>query len=539
MARALAAAIVVLLFAVSGAGGAGAQAPKRGGTVVIASPAHFEPACLNPLVDPCSPRFLDGVVAGAYEVMPDATYRQDLASGKVAARQPFTLLYHIRPEARWSDGARVTAGDFEFTHQAILRLRPELQDVHLDMVRSVRALDAKTVRVVLRAPFPDWRELFPWVLPRHVLAGQDLRSVWQNAIDNPKTGVPIASGPFLADRLDRGGRQFVLRRNARYWGPHPAYVNRIVHRFIPPEDVADALRQGEVDMIDPGPRLLQAAALELRQERAPGIRVLTVLDSSWEHFDIRMASGGHPALRIRRVRQALAYGIDREEIARVVRQLTGDRDVQTEPLDSVVSLANSRYYQPNWRRYRYRPEEVRRLLEGAGCRRGADGIYVCGGERLSLRLVTSAGAEHRKRSAELAQAQLRRVGVEVILGFVPPTLLGASIARRDFDLFQFGWIGGASTAGPLDIFGCHQPSNFTGFCDRLVTRDLDQATRILDDKRRVRLLNKIDARLATAVPAIPLYQTTSLVAFGATVRGVVPNGAGRFTWNAEDWWLER
>ncbi|HLG08305.1 MAG TPA: ABC transporter substrate-binding protein [Gaiellaceae bacterium] len=536
---ALAAAVAVSLLAVAGAGGAGAQTPKRGGTVVIAAPAHFEPACLNPLVDSCSPRFLDGVLAGAYEVMPAATYRPDLASGKVAARQPFTLLYRIRPEARWSDGARVTAGDFEFTHQAILRLRPELQDVHLDMVRSVRALDAKTVRVVLRAPFADWRELFPWVLPRHALAGQDLRSLWQNAIDNPKTGAPIGSGPFLVDRLDRGGRQFVLRRNPRYWGPHLAYLDRIAHHFIRPEDVADALRQGEVDMIDPGPRLLQAVALELHQERAPGIRVLPVLDSSWEHFDIRMGSGGHPALRIRLVRQALAYGIDREEIARVIGELTGGRDARPEPLDSVVFLANSRYYQSNWRGYRYRPEQARRLLERGGCRRGADSIYICAGERLSLHLVTSAGAEHRRRSAELAKAQLRRVGVEVILGFVPPTLLGTALSGGDFDLFQFGWIGGASTSGPADVFGCQQPSNFTGYCDRLVTRDLDQATRILDDQRRVRLLNKVDARLATAVPAIPLYQTTSLFAFNATVRGVVRNGVGRFTWNAEDWWLER
>lgn len=98
---------------------------------------------------------------------------------------------------------------------------------------------------------------------------------------------------------------------------------------------------------------------------------------------------------------------------------------------------------------------------------------------------------------------------------------------------------GASTSGHADVFGCQRPSNFTGYCSRLVTRDLDQATRILDDKRRVGLLNNIDARLAKAVPAIPLYQVTGLFAFKATIRGVVPNGAGGFTWNAEDWWVER
>lgn len=534
---ALAVAVVVSLLPVSGAGGAGAQTPKRGGTLVIATPEHLEPACLNPFVDSCSQlRYLVGVLAGAFELTPGPTYRSDLATGTVTSRQPHTLVYDIRPEARWSDGTPVTARDFVFTHQAIVRYRPELEGEHLARVRSVRELDAKTVKVVLRTPWADWRNLFDVVLPHRALSGQDLRRLWQTAIDNPKTGAPIGSGPFLVDRFERG-RQLVLRRNPRYWGPHPAYLDRIVYRFTTPGDAADALRRGEVDMIDPGPRLFQAEALELREERARGIRVITSLDSTWEHFDIQMGSRGHPALRVRRVRQALAYGIDREEIVRVVRELTGDRDVQPEPLDSVVSLTNGPYYEPNWRGYRYRPEQARRLLERAACRRGADRIYVCAGARLSLRLVTSAGSEHRKRSAELAQEQLRRVGVEVILSFVPPTFLRPSIESRDWDLFQFGWIVTASTAGPLSLYGCQQPQN-NGYCDRLVTRDLDQATRILDDQRRLRLLNKVDARLATAVPAIPLYQGTSLFAFKATVRGVIRrNGVSSYTWNAENWWL--
>jgi hypothetical protein len=39
------------------------------------------------------------------------------------------------------------------------------------------------------------------------------------------------------------------------------------------------------------------------------------------------------------------------------------------------------------------------------------------------------------------------------------------------------------------------------------------------------------------VPALPLYQTKELFALDTTVRGVIPNGAGVFMWNAQDWWL--
>ena len=97
-------------------------------------------------------------------------------------------------------------------------------------VRSVRAARREDGRVVLRSRLAGWRELFGDVLPRHALAGDDLASVWTDRIDNPKTGAPIGSGPFLVERWERG-KQFTLRRNPRYWGPHPAYLDRLVVRF--------------------------------------------------------------------------------------------------------------------------------------------------------------------------------------------------------------------------------------------------------------------------------------------------------------------
>jgi peptide/nickel transport system substrate-binding protein len=285
---------------------------------------------------------------------------------------------------------------------------------------------------------------------------------------------------------------------------------------------------------------MQGGALELRRQRVPGVRVLPVSLSGWENFAIRVREPGHPALRNRLVRQALVYGIDRVAIARAIG--ASYSAAVLDPLDSVVFMANSPYYQPNWKGYRYRPVQARRLLEQAGCRRGVDGIYSCAGERLSLRFVTSAGVERRERTVELAQAQLRRIGVEVIPRFAPPPYFQQTILPSgDFDVALFRWINGASTSGPADIFGCQRPGNLTGYCDRLVTRDLTRAGLVLDDGRRVRLLNRIDVRLANAVPAIPLYQNTFLFAFRASIQGFVPNGvdAASFAWNAEDWWLER
>jgi ABC-type oligopeptide transport system substrate-binding subunit len=133
---------------------------------------------------------------------------------------PFIVTLGIHPDARWSDRVPVTAQDFEFTHGAIVEhLPPELQDAHR-LVRSVRAVGAKTVRVVLRSRTAEWRSLFYRVMPSHALRGKNLKEIWSDRIDNPRTGAPIGNGPFLLQSWERG-KQIVLVRNPRYWDLTP------------------------------------------------------------------------------------------------------------------------------------------------------------------------------------------------------------------------------------------------------------------------------------------------------------------------------
>ena len=541
MARALAAAIVVSLLAVSGAGGAGAQTPKRGGTVAFGPIS--EPPCLNPLL-PTTCGVLsffwitETVLTPVFALAPDFTPKPRLVSRVTfTKRPPFTITYHIRPEAHWSDGVPVTAQDFVFTHDAIRKQRPmdPALEIH-NRVRAIRAVDAKTVRVVLSARDADWPGLFASVLPRHALRGQNLERVWSDRIDNPKTGKPIGSGPFLVERWERG-KQLTLVRNPRYWGPHVSYLDRLVVRFQqggtapPPPQVLDALRRGQSDFA-----LSRDTGILPDLRQIPGIRVFQTPTNAWEHLEIRIGSGGHPALRDKRLRRALAYGIDRVAI---VRRLFADLDSRYPPSDSVVYLTKHRSYRPNWNGYRYRPPESRRLLEQAGCRRGNDGIYLCGGRRLELRLVTIAGSRLRERHVGLIQTQLRLVGVEVELSFAAPGALFEQILPSgDFDLASFTFFVNVQAAHWEGVVGCGGGQNFTGYCQRLLTKDLDQSDRILDADERGRVLNRADRQLAKDVPVLPLYEMPFVLALRQTVRNVVVSPNNLF-WNAENWWLAR
>lgn len=222
----LAAATAVSLLAVSGAGGAAPQTPSRGGTVVVALPSSREPACLNWVFSACGPDppELTPVFEGALEPGPHG-YRSVLISRATFTKTPpFTVTFRIRPKARWSDGRPVTASDFVFSYRVLRKYGGPFGVDALGLMRSVSALDPRTVRVIYRTKTSFWRSEsasgLPRALPRHALLGENIRAIWQDEIDNPKTGAPIGDGPFLLRRWDRG-RQLILVRNPRYGGPDP------------------------------------------------------------------------------------------------------------------------------------------------------------------------------------------------------------------------------------------------------------------------------------------------------------------------------
>lgn len=542
----LAAVLVGVAVAGAPASGVPAQTPKRGGTLVFAG-LQLEPACLNLLSERCIPgtswisleRVYNLVLESPYDVGSGTDSRPRLVSGhEYSKTPPFTLTYHIRPEVRWSDGVPVTARDFVFTHRARLKyIPPEYEDVHRTKVRSIRAVNAKTVQVVLRSRIAGLHEqLFPEVLPEHALRGHDLASVWTTRIDNPRTGKPIGSGPFLVERWERG-KQLVLRRNPNYWGPHAAYLDRLVFRFdLDVDGLLASFRRGEIHVAwwPPDPS-------GFRRER--GASFVTTRGAGWEHLSIREGPEGHPALREKRVRRALAYGIDRTAI---VRTIFGDVDARIKPVDSMVYLAQSRRYRPNWNAYRLRRVESRRLLEQAGCRRGSDEIYVCAGQRLSLAVATffsrGGAGSIRSRAVELLQAHLRRVGIEVRPIFVPSAAwFDGYLVNGEWDLALFSWLWAPGSEAELahSRFACGGVSSVTGYCQRLVTRDLDQARRILDQTRQARVLNRADAQMAKDVPVIPLWQSPIWAALSPTVRGFALSPLPYQLLDAENWWLDR
>ncbi len=192
-----------------------------------------EPTCLNPLCSVPDP-VVTQVLEGAFEVGPDLVFRpKPRLGGDIDSKRPFVLTYHIRPEARWSDGVPVTASDFRFTQEAFEKYPTPVADLRqlYGRVRRTQVVNAKTFRIELQEPFARWRDLYSVVLPRHALVGEDLTRVWATASTTRRRVGRSGAGLSSSGAGSAAWSSFRCATPAT-GGSHVAHLDRFVSRFV-------------------------------------------------------------------------------------------------------------------------------------------------------------------------------------------------------------------------------------------------------------------------------------------------------------------
>jgi peptide/nickel transport system substrate-binding protein len=254
----------------------------------------------------------------------------------------------------------------------------------------------------------------------------------------------------------------------------------------------------------------------------------------WEHIDFQFGSKGDPALRQPFVRRAIAYGIDRKTLtARLYKELAPGLTTA----QSAVFLPFQREYRPHWQIWGYNPQKAVGLLRSHGCRKGGDGIFSCGGQRLSFRFASS-GSGLRTRTFDLIQLQLRRVGIDLVKDF--SLLFGRDLLPKgDWDLALFAWERAVEPGGDSqDIWACKGEANYTSYCNRSVTRLLLKAATERRASRRAQLRNRADALIARDLPTLPLFDKPGYLIYNSRIRNVTWNPID-VLWNAQNWWIAR
>jgi ABC-type transport system substrate-binding protein len=538
----LLAGVVLAALALAATGSARVNGPdsasaKKAGTLVFGAEQGGGPDwCLNLILDvDCNAFwnvvFQTPVIRGAFLFTPQFTYKPDLISKFKLKARPQRVVYTIRKNAHWSDGVPVTGKDFRFTWQTAIN--PKYKD-HIDPlgwedIRSVTG-NGKAVTITFKRNYAAWRDLFSYVLPQHALQGSDMLTVWNDCICNPKKGnAPIGDGPFLLTRFDRGSG-ITLTRNSRGWHGKRAKLDSIVFRFITnTNSEIQASRSGEVDAIYPQPQL---ALADLRGQA--GLRVITHVGLQFEHIEIAQGAKGNPLAKQKWLRQALITAVNR---AAAARALYGNLNPSVGPLQSLVRLKGEKGYGNDFGKWNYNVAKVNQMMNAHNCSKGGDGIYRCGGTKVSFDFASTTGNALRALAFTIFQDQAQKAGIEFRNGFVPAgTLFGSKLPAHDFDLAMFTYLVRVDPIYNVSIFSCGSPSNYGEYCNRSVTKLLERSSHELNDAKRLKLITTVGKVLGNDVPMIPLFQRPTYLVYKTSVKGMVDNASSQGpSFNAEAW----
>jgi peptide/nickel transport system substrate-binding protein len=510
---------------------------KSAGTLVFGAEQGGGPDwCLNLILDiDCNAfwnvMFQTPVIRGAFLFTPKFTYKPDLISKFKLQKSPMRLTYTIRKNAKWSDGVPVTGKDFKFTWQTTqnAKYKEHIDPLGYEDIRSVTG-NGKTVKIVFKRNFAAWRGLFNYVLPQHALAGTDMLTVWNDCICNPKKGnAPIGDGPFLLTRFDRGSG-ITLTRNSRGWYGKRAKLDSIVFRFITnTNSEIQAIRSGEVDAIYPQPQL---ALADLRSQA--GLKVVSHVGLQYEHIEIQQGAKGNPLAKQKWLRQALMLSVNR---AAAAKALYGNLNPSVGPLQSLVRLKGEKGYSNDFGKWNYSTTKIANLMRAHNCSKGGDGIYRCGGTKVSFDFASTTGNALRALAFTIFQDQAQKAGIEFRNGFVPAgTLFGSKLPAHDFDLAMFTYLVTVDPHYNVSTLSCGNPGNYTEYCNRTATNLLARSDRELNDAKRLALVKAVGKIVANDIPMIPLFQRPTYLVYKTSVKGMVDNASSQGpSFNAENW----
>lgn len=502
----------------------------EGGSITYASDQTLDGFNVNTTTDGSAALqwIMINVFPQAFRALPDFRVVKDdnlLDSAEQTGDDPQTIVYKIKKTAVWSDGIPISADDFVYLWESSNGTIEENDAVNTGYqdIKSVVGSDGgKTVTVVFEKPFAEWQMLFSNILPAHIM--ETASGGWNDGLDNPPTW---AGGPFRISSYIKD-QSLTLVPNEKWWGPKPNLDSIVVRFGIDAEAVPQALQNNEIDVAYPQPQL----DLVEQVEALPGIESEINYGLAYEHLDFNFAN---PLLAVKEVRQAIAWGIDRDDlVTRTVKQFD-DRGTR---LDNRIWLTGQPEYAAHGKDYQKADvDKAKAALEKAGFTAGADGIYAKDGKKLSLRIATTGGNALREQTEELIQAQLKEVGIEVTIANTPGSAVFGDFTTGNFDLALFAWIGTPFTVSANSaIFTVGGQQNWSSYENKEVDKLFDQAIRTADRDESVRISQEIDEILWTDLATLPLYAKPTFLPYRGTYANIRDNATTEGPmWNAVEW----
>lgn len=538
----LALLMAVVMVTLTGCGGSGSD--ESGSSIIIGQSS--EVANLNPMIQPRTPDSNVQCLIFDYLVIPDENlnYVGDLAESWDISDDGTVYTFHLQEGVKWHDGEDFNADDVVFTLTALASPEytggnegrvmsivgaSEYQAGTADSVEGIKKIDDYTVEITLASPNAAFlSNMYVAMLPEHIL-GEESPADWGNDDFNR---APIGTGKYKFVEWE-AGQYISLERNDEYFGTMPSIENVVV-QFGADTTLVAALLNGEIDV------LYNLPATEIENvEAVDGVGVYNYEMMSVYYIGLNQLD---PDLSDLRVRQALAYALDKQTIVDTVYG-------ETATVANDIFPDNHWSHNPDVTVYEYNPEKAMALLEEAEyTMNDSTGYYEKDGETLHLTYDMSTSTDGRQVAA-LIQQYWKAIGVEMeVIEQDFATLAYSKLLPNNAteettaESFQCYTLGFGVEADPEEYNAYLSTStgagswNFIHYSNPQVDELFQQQLLETDPDARADCFHQIAQIISDDVPWIPLYNKATSTGLSDRVQNFTADFRG-INFQIEKWTL--
>lgn len=462
------------------------------------------------------------------------------------------VTFKLNPDAKWQDGEPFTAADVVFTYKTLSSPGyVEAGGVRTDYVerllgyeefstgastdfQGVVAADDHTVTFKFAEPnVMALSDASFSIIPEHIFKDIPVAEM-PEAPESRDPGKVIGTGPFQFTEMVQG-EQYVLTAFKDYWQGAPK-LDSVIWKVVDQAVILGLLESGEIDFVA-DPNGFQAAdyetvaALEnvdIIEQPDFGYQIMGMMHNHRSKEDSE-AGTIEPAnwtvndkLKDQRVRQAIAYAIDREQL--VEGLLYGRGIVQNSPIATQFWAYDADA--PN--QYKFDPDKAKELLDEAGYKDvNGDGFREDpNGKEWVLNLNYPLGNQIRERSAPIIEEWLEAVGISIDLR--QPKEAAAyfedlEVNSQDWDLYLLGWSLSSTDPDPSGLWSAQAGYNYSRWnnaeADQMLT-DAFTPPNAFDQEYRKDVYSKWQVEYSEDLPALILYAANSLWAHNKRLQGI-------------------
>src|ERR1041384_3445918 len=470
----------------------------------------------SPSVDAASERVRTLIFNSLVKKDEKFDYVGELASDIKHSDDGLTFTFTLQDGVKFHDGRVLTSADVKYTLDLLFSSNfAKSASFYLGegatkrgLIKSVEAPDPRTVVVTLTIP---WVGLLSNLVPIPIIP--------KDSYESQKTH-PLGTGPFKFVSYDNAQQVCDLEAFNEYWEGAPK-LPAIRVRVISDMNALQAeLQAGRVD-IAPLPTSLSPDAVK-RLEQDPNLQVKAFPGSNVRLLTLNTTS---PPLDNVKVRQAIAYAIDRESL---IKNL----------LLGLAKIAHSIIPEESWayspgQTYSYNPARAKQLLDEAGFRDpDGDGPRMRFDKPVVFKLSGSSVAG--RQYAGVIQNSLKEVGIPVEIQTPEKNTLFDELRRGNFQIAYTQWVGG--NQDPIfykDLFATSEiptqtrPSrNRSRYSNKELDALLNEALNTYDHQKARELYLKIQEIVSRDVPVFPLWYQSNVVIARKNVQNIQVSASG-------------